>query len=146
VSIRGAESAETDNREEEEDGTNANGNLKVLTCELEINCSRAENCPEALFTWQFNDRPIRSLALGGRKIQMKMKEGGEKQQQQQQQPWHGHQQQQSQLEMPARFMKGLGKGFVIVIAMKWIAGFLIISGISPLELLHLNWGISLINY
>ena len=34
---------------------------KKITCEVELACEHLEDCPEALFDWQFNDRKIRSL-------------------------------------------------------------------------------------
>lgn len=38
-----------------------NNSPAKITCEVELACENYENCPEALFDWQFNDRKIRSL-------------------------------------------------------------------------------------
>uniref|UniRef100_A0A914EKX6 Uncharacterized protein n=1 Tax=Acrobeloides nanus TaxID=290746 RepID=A0A914EKX6_9BILA len=35
-----------------------------ITCEAELFCDMPSDCPEPLFDWQFNDRPIRSLSNG----------------------------------------------------------------------------------
>jgi hypothetical protein len=41
-----------------------------ITCEAELFCDMPSDCPEPLFDWQFNDRPIRSLSNGqGLRIQ-----------------------------------------------------------------------------
>uniref|UniRef100_A0A915NV97 Uncharacterized protein n=1 Tax=Meloidogyne floridensis TaxID=298350 RepID=A0A915NV97_9BILA len=37
---------------------------KKFTCEVEIACHSIEDCPEALFGWEFNDKPIESLTFG----------------------------------------------------------------------------------
>uniref|UniRef100_A0A914HVU1 Uncharacterized protein n=1 Tax=Globodera rostochiensis TaxID=31243 RepID=A0A914HVU1_GLORO len=44
---------------ENSDWSNAN---QKFACEVEFRCASAEECPEGLFDWQFNDRPIRSLS------------------------------------------------------------------------------------
>uniref|UniRef100_A0AC34QHM4 Fibronectin type-III domain-containing protein n=2 Tax=Panagrolaimus sp. JU765 TaxID=591449 RepID=A0AC34QHM4_9BILA len=47
--------------------TMSNSPAKV-TCEVELACEHPENCPEALFDWQFNDRKIRSLVTKGKPL------------------------------------------------------------------------------
>ena len=48
---------------EESDGSAEGQQIgRKYTCEVEIVCRSAEECPEALFSWEFNDRPVRSLA------------------------------------------------------------------------------------
>lgn len=98
VSIKQGYAADDD----EEEGT-SNGR-KVFNCELEINCRSAEECPEALFSWQFNDRPIRSLAKGsgGQRIRMRQREQLRRRDADKKVVVS----QQSQLELPAGFAEG----------------------------------------
>lgn len=47
-------------RESSENDTNV-----LLKCEVQFNCATRPTCPEALFDWSFNDRPVRSLTTRG---------------------------------------------------------------------------------
>ncbi|KAL3120556.1 hypothetical protein niasHT_007848 [Heterodera trifolii] len=53
-----------DENNEQNDGS------KRFACEVEFRCVTAEECPEGLFDWQFNDRPIRSL-IGAEMIRIR---------------------------------------------------------------------------
>jgi len=84
---------------------------KKFTCEVEIACHSVEDCPEALFSWEFNDKPIESLTFGNggqeqhQTIRMGQRENAFKHIE------NGRMnrlvKQQNQLELPTKFTRGL---------------------------------------
>jgi hypothetical protein len=112
VSIR------SENGIEDSNGQKGIENRRLLTCELEMNCTNVgpDGCPEALFSWEFNDRPIRSLAFDGREGVIGI--GQREQLMRRRHTVDGGDgefvlNQQTQLELPAQFVKG---NFIIYLA------------------------------
>ena len=45
-----------------------------ITCEVELACELPEDCPEALFDWQFNDQAVKHIVTRGLPLKMTAKE------------------------------------------------------------------------
>jgi len=84
---------------------------KKFTCEVEIACHSVEDCPEALFSWEFNDKKIESLTFGnGRQEQQQTIRMGQREnyfKQIENGRINKLVKQQSQLELPTKFTRGL---------------------------------------
>uniref|UniRef100_A0A914NQL9 Ig-like domain-containing protein n=1 Tax=Meloidogyne incognita TaxID=6306 RepID=A0A914NQL9_MELIC len=82
---------------------------KKFTCEVEIACHSVEDCPEALFSWEFNDKKIESLTFGnGRQEQQQTIRMGQREnyfKQIENGRINKLVKQQSQLELPTKFTK-----------------------------------------
>uniref|UniRef100_A0A1I8BHF8 Ig-like domain-containing protein n=1 Tax=Meloidogyne hapla TaxID=6305 RepID=A0A1I8BHF8_MELHA len=86
--------------------SNENQSSKKFTCELEIACRSVEDCPEALFSWEFNNKPIQSLAFGnGHQQTIRMGQRGNTFNEVENGKINKLVKQQSQLELPTKFTK-----------------------------------------